>query len=236
MAEKILVVDDEVSLQETLTYKLEKEGYKVEVAGDGLTALELARSTNPDLVILDVMLPGMDGFEVCRTLRQETNIPVLMLTARDDEIDRVVGLEVGADDYLPKPFSMRELIARVKALLRRVRLIREEVGAAAQEGNLPQIMTFGNLEIDIPRREVRLDGVVVPFKPKEFDLLTYMGQHKGRVLTREMILEHVWGWGFIGDSRTVDVHIRWLREKIEPFPEKPERIVTVRGAGYRFEG
>jgi DNA-binding response OmpR family regulator len=236
MAEKILVVDDEVSLQETLTYKLEKEGYQVEVAGDGLTALELARSTNPDLVILDVMLPGMDGFEVCRTLRQETNIPVLMLTARDDEIDRVVGLEVGADDYLPKPFSMRELIARVKALLRRVRLIREEVGAAAQEGNLPQIMTFGNLEIDMTRREVRLDRVVVPCKPKEFDLLTFMGQHKGRVLTRELILERVWGWGFVGDSRTVDVHIRWLREKIEPTPDKPERIITVRGAGYRFEG
>lgn len=236
MAEKILVVDDEVSLQETLTYKLEKEGYLVEVAGDGLTALELARSTNPDLVILDVMLPGMDGFEVCRTLRQETNIPVLMLTARDDEIDRVVGLEVGADDYLPKPFSMRELIARVKALLRRVRLMREELGAAAQEGNLPQIMTFGNLEIDLTRREVRLNGVVVPCKPKEFDLLSFMGQHKGRVLTREMILERVWGWGFVGDSRTVDVHIRWLREKIEPAPDKPERIVTVRGAGYRFEG
>jgi len=236
MAEKILVVDDEVSLQETLTYKLEKEGYQVVVAGDGLTALELARSTNPDLVILDVMLPGMDGFEVCRTLRQETNIPVLMLTARDDEIDRVVGLEVGADDYLPKPFSMRELIARVKALLRRVRLIREEVGAAAQEGNLHQLMTFGNLEIDMTRREVRLDGVVVPCKPKEYDLLTFMGQHKGRVLTRELILERVWGWGFVGDSRTVDVHIRWLREKIEPTPDKPERIITVRGAGYRFEG
>lgn len=236
MAEKILVVDDEVSLQETLTYKLEKEGYQVEVAGDGLTALELARSTNPDLIILDVMLPGMDGFEVCRTLRQETNIPVLMLTARDDEIDRVVGLEVGADDYLPKPFSMRELIARVKALLRRVRLIREEVGTAAQEVNLPQIMTFGDLEIDMTRREVRLNGVVVPCKPKEYDLLTFMGQHKGRVLTREMILERVWGWGFMGDSRTVDVHIRWLREKIEPIPENPQRIVTVRGAGYRFEG
>ncbi|MEL7637361.1 MAG: response regulator transcription factor [Chloroflexi bacterium] len=236
MIEKILVVDDEVSLQETLTYKLEKEGYQVEVAGDGLTALELARSTKPDLVILDVMLPGMDGFEVCRTLRQETNIPVLMLTARDDEIDRVVGLEVGADDYLPKPFSMRELIARVKALLRRVRLMREEIGAAAQEGNLPQIMTFGNLEIDMTRREVRLGGVVVPCKPKEFDLLTFMGQNKGRVLTRELILERVWGWGFVGDSRTVDVHIRWLREKIETVPEKPERIVTVRGAGYRFEG
>ena len=236
MAEKILVVDDEVSLQETLTYKLEKEGYQVEVAGDGLTALELARSTNPDLVILDVMLPGMDGFEVCRTLRQETNIPVLMLTARDDEIDRVVGLEVGADDYLPKPFSMRELIARVKALLRRVRLIREEVGAAAQESNYPQILTFNNLEIDMTRREVRLNGIVVPCKPKEFDLLTFLGQNKGRVLTRELILERVWGWGFIGDSRTVDVHIRWLREKIEQIPEKPERIITVRGAGYRFEG
>ena len=236
MAEKILVVDDEVSLQETLTYKLKKEGYQVEVAGDGLTALELARSTHPDLVILDVMLPGMDGFEVCRNLRQESNIPVLMLTARDDEIDRVVGLEVGADDYLPKPFSMRELIARVKALLRRVRLIREEVGAAVQEGNLPQIMTFGNLEIDMTRREVRLNGVVVPCKPKEYDLLTFMGQHKGRVLTRELILERVWGWGFVGDSRTVDVHIRWLREKIEPTPDKPERIITVRGAGYRFEG
>lgn len=236
MAEKILVVDDEISLQETLTYKLQKEGYQVEVAGDGLTALELARSINPDLIILDVMLPGMDGFEVCRTLRQETNIPVLMLTARDDEIDRVVGLEVGADDYLPKPFSMRELIARVKALLRRVRLMREEMGTAIQEENLPKIMTFGNLEIDLTRREVRLNGKVLPCKPKEFDLLTFMGQHKGRVLTREFILERVWGWGFVGDSRTVDVHIRWLREKIEPIPEKPQRIITVRGAGYRFEG
>jgi len=236
MAEKILVVDDEISLQETLTYKLQKEGYQVEVAGDGLTALELARSINPDLIILDVMLPGMDGFEVCRTLRQETNIPVLMLTARDDEIDRVVGLEVGADDYLPKPFSMRELIARVKALLRRVRLMREEMGTAIQEENLPKIMTFGNLEIDLTRREVRLDRKVLPCKPKEFDLLTFMGQHKGRVLTREFILERVWGWGFVGDSRTVDVHIRWLREKIEPIPEKPQRIITVRGAGYRFEG
>ncbi len=236
MAEKILVVDDEVSLQETLTYKLQKEGYQVEVAGDGITALELARTTKPDLVILDVMLPGMDGFEVCRTLRQETNTPVLMLTARDDEIDRVVGLEVGADDYLPKPFSMRELIARVKALLRRVRLIREEVGTAAQEENLPKVMTFGNLEINMTRREVRLNGEVLPCKPKEYDLLTFMGQHKGRVLTREFILERVWGWGFVGDSRTVDVHIRWLREKIEPIPEKPQRIITVRGAGYRFEG
>jgi DNA-binding response OmpR family regulator len=236
MAEKILVVDDEVSLQETLAYNLKKEGYQVEVAGDGLTALEMARNNKPDLVVLDVMLPGMDGFEVCRILRQESNIPVLMLTARDDEIDRVVGLEVGADDYMAKPFSTRELVARIKALLRRVRLIKEEAGTAAQEAAQPKLLTFDNLVIDMTRREVRLDGEVVPCKPKEYELLTFMGQHKGRVLTRELILERVWGWGFVGDSRTVDVHIRWLREKIEPVPEKPQRIITVRGAGYRFEG
>ncbi len=157
-----------------------------------------------------------------------------MLTARDDEIDRVVGLEVGADDYLAKPFSMRELIARVKALLRRVRLIREEAGNL--DSDEPKLMTFGNLVIDMTRREVRLNEQVIPLKPKEYELLTFMGQHKGRVLTRELILERVWGWGFVGDSRTVDVHIRWLREKIEPTPDKPERIITVRGAGYRFEG
>jgi len=236
VAEKILVVDDEISLQETLAYNLSKEGYTVEVAGDGNKALELARSSKPDLVILDVMLPGLDGFEVCRILRQEANIPVLMLTARDDEIDRVVGLEVGADDYLVKPFSMRELIARIKALLRRVRLIREEVESTAQEGNQPKQLAFNDLVIDMTRREVKLGDSVLQLKPKEYELLLYMGQHKGQVLTREMILERVWGWDFVGDSRTVDVHIRWLREKIEPNPENPQRIVTVRGAGYRFEG
>ncbi len=236
MAEKILVVDDEISLQETLAYNLKKEGYQIDIAGDGYTALDLARSTKPDLVILDVMLPGLDGFEVCRILRQEANIPVLMLTARDDEIDRVVGLEVGADDYLAKPFSMRELIARVKALLRRVRMMREEAGVSSQEESLPKSMVFGNLTIDMTRREVRLDDKVIPCKPKEYELLVFFGQHKGRVLTRELILEQVWGWGFVGDSRTVDVHIRWLREKIEEVPEKPQRIITVRGAGYRFEG
>ncbi len=236
MAEKILVVDDEISLQETLAYNLKKEGYEIETAGDGTTAIDLARAKKPDLIILDIMLPGLDGFEVCRILRQETNTPVLMLTARDDEIDRVVGLEVGADDYLAKPFSMRELIARVKALLRRVRLIREEVDSKAQESEQPKQLTFGNLVIDITRREVRIDDKVVPFKPKEYELLTFMGQHKGQVLTRELILERVWGWDFVGDSRTVDVHVRWLREKIEVSPEKPQRIITVRGAGYRFEG
>ena len=236
MAEKILVVDDEISLQETLAYNLKKEGYEIETAGDGTTAIDLARAKKPDLIILDIMLPGLDGFEVCRILRQETNTPVLMLTARDDEIDRVVGLEVGADDYLAKPFSMRELIARVKALLRRVRLIREEVDSKAQETEQPKQLIFGNLVIDITRREVRIDEKVVPFKPKEYELLTFMGQHKGQVLTRGIILERVWGWDFVGDSRTVDVHVRWLREKIEVSPEKPQRIITVRGAGYRFEG
>ena len=236
MAEKILVVDDEISLQETLAYNLKKEGYEIETAGDGTTAIDLARAMKPDLIILDIMLPGLDGFEVCRILRQETNTPVLMLTARDDEIDRVVGLEVGADDYLAKPFSMRELIARVKALLRRVRLIREEVDSKAQETEQPKQLVFGNLVIDITRREVRIDEKVVPFKPKEYELLTFMGQHKGQVLTRGIILERVWGWDFVGDSRTVDVHVRWLREKIEVSPDKPTRIITVRGAGYRFEG
>jgi len=238
MAEKILVVDDEISLQETLAYNLKKQGYEVQTTGDGTDALELAREMEPDLIILDVMLPGLDGFEVCRILRREMSTPVLMLTARDDEIDRVVGLEVGADDYLAKPFSMRELLARVKAMLRRVRLIREEVNHAEGEDGKPkpEIMEFGNLRIDMTRREITVDGEVVAFKPKEYELLTFLAQHQGQVLSREFILERVWGWDFIGDSRTVDVHVRWLREKIEPNPAKPVRIVTVRGIGYRFEG
>lgn len=236
MAEKILVVDDEISLQETLAYNLKKQGYDVETTGNGTEALDIAREIKPDLIILDVMLPGLDGFEVCRILRREMTTPVLMLTARDDEIDRVVGLEVGADDYLAKPFSMRELIARVKAMLRRVRLVREEVAQNEAAKPEAEIMEFGNLRIDISRREITVDDAVVAFKPKEYELLTFFGQHKGKVLTREYILERVWGWDFIGDSRTVDVHVRWLREKIEVEPANPQRIVTVRGAGYRFEG
>lgn len=236
MAEKILVVDDEISLQETLAYNLKKQGYEVETTGNGTEALEIARETKPDLIILDVMLPGLDGFEVCRILRREMATPVLMLTARDDEIDRVVGLEVGADDYLAKPFSMRELIARVKAMLRRVRLDREEISQIEAAKPEAEIMEFGNLRIDMTRREITVDDAVVAFKPKEYELLTFFGQHKGKVLSREYILERVWGWDFIGDSRTVDVHVRWLREKIEVEPANPQRIVTVRGAGYRFEG
>jgi len=238
MTEKILVVDDEISLQETLAYNLKKQGYQVETIGDGSKVLDIVRTMKPDLIILDVMLPGLDGFEICRILRREMSTPVLMLTARDDEIDRVVGLEVGADDYLAKPFSMRELLARVKAMLRRVRLIREEVSSIQDKAIKPEneILAFDNLRIDLTRREITLDGQVVAFKPKEYELLLFFAQHQGQVLSREFILERVWGWDFIGDSRTVDVHVRWLREKIEGAPANPRRIITVRGAGYRFEG
>ncbi len=237
MAEKILVVEDEITLQETLTYNLKKQGYEVETVGDGAAALEFARRIRPDLIILDIMLPGMDGFEICRVLRQEMITPVLMLTARDDEIDRVVGLEVGADDYMTKPFSMRELMAKVKAMLRRVRLLREEFSTAQAPIEVGgQKLVFGNLTIDLGRREVRLNDLPVAMKPKEYDLLLFFAQHRGQVLSREFILERLWGWDFIGDSRTVDVHIRWLREKFEEDPALPQRLVTVRGAGYRFEG
>jgi DNA-binding response OmpR family regulator len=233
MSEKVLVVEDEISLQETLAYNLRKQGYEVDTAGEGPTALDKARSWNPDLIILDIMLPGIDGYEICRILRQEMTTPVLMLTARDDEIDRVVGLEVGADDYLTKPFSMRELMARVKAMLRRVRLIREEMDANTIQA---EVITFGNMTINLTRRETLIDEKPIPLKPKEYELLVFLAQHRGQVLTREFILERVWGWDFIGDSRTVDVHVRWLREKIEADPANPTRIITVRGAGYRFEG
>ncbi|GAP08591.1 MAG TPA: DNA-binding response regulator [Anaerolinea thermolimosa] len=240
MAEKILVVDDEIALQETLAYNLRREGYEVLTTGDGKTALELAHTFKPNLILLDVMLPGIDGFELCRILRQDMKTPVLMLTARDDEIDRVVGLEVGADDYMTKPFSMRELMARVKAMLRRVRMIREEVTsqvqASSESETLPLVFTFGNLSIDPSRREARLNGQVIALKPKEFELLLFLAQHRGQVLSREHILQQVWDWDYYGDSRTVDVHIRWLREKIEEDPSRPVRIITVRGAGYRFEG
>jgi DNA-binding response OmpR family regulator len=235
MPETILVVEDEPSLQETLAYNLKKEGYTVEAVGDGLVALESARRLKPDLIVLDLMLPGIDGFEVCRILRKEMTTPVLMLTARDDEIDRVVGLEVGADDYLTKPFSMRELMARVKAQLRRARLIREELWKQSAETPQEKI-SFDNLVINQTRREVILNDGPLQLKPKEYELLLFLAEHRGQMVSREFILERVWGWDYIGDSRTVDVHVRWLRQKIEADPGKPERIITVRGGGYRFEG
>jgi DNA-binding response OmpR family regulator len=234
MPDKVLVVEDEPALLETLSYNLTRQNYQVETASDGQKAVELARQIQPDLIVLDLMLPKLDGFEVCRILRQEMNTPILILTARDDEIDRVIGLELGADDYMTKPFSMREFLARVKALLRRVRLIREEMDNAEV---LPrEIIKYGNLTLDLTRREVLLDDKALMLKPKEFDLLLFLARHRGQVLSRQLILERVWGWDFSGGSRTVDVHVRWLREKIENNPAVPQRIVTVRGAGYRFEG
>jgi DNA-binding response OmpR family regulator len=238
MAETILVVEDEPSLQETLVYNLEKQGYTVEAAGDGRLAIEAARRLNPDLIVLDIMLPILDGFEVCKILRKEMTVPILMLTARDDEIDRVVGLEVGADDYLTKPFSMRELMARVKAQLRRTGMLRDEMAKLkTPDTNAPhEVLIFDNLRINLTRREVLLDDQVLALKPQEYELLLFFAQHKGQMLSREFILERVWGWDYIGDSRTVDVHVRWLRQKIEKDAAEPSRIVTVRGGGYRFEG
>ena len=237
---KLLVVEDEPTLLETLKYNLMRQGYEVATAADGMQALHSARAEKPDLLILDVMLPGLDGFEICRILRQEMNLPILMLTARDEEIDKVVGLEVGADDYLTKPFSMRELLARVKAHLRRVRLLREEMettGQAPKEtDDSGAVLAFGDLVIDESRREVQRKGAVLALKPKEFELLTFLARNRGIALGRSLILERVWGWDFDGGSRTVDVHIRWLREKIEEDSAQPKRILTVRGIGYRFDG
>jgi DNA-binding response OmpR family regulator len=237
---KILVVEDEPALVDTLEYSLSRQGYDVSVATDGVKALAMARQTQPDLVVLDVMLPQLDGYEVCRILRQEISAPIIMLTARADEVDKVVGLEVGADDYLTKPFSMRELIARVKALLRRVRLVREEMatsGGDGVRGDLPsERFVFDDLIIDLTRREVTFRGEVFHLKPKEFDLLVFLARNRGIVLSRDLILERVWGWDYDGGSRTVDVHVRWLREKVESDPANPLRIVTVRGIGYRFDG
>ena len=238
---RVLVVEDEPALIDTLEYNLRKQGYDVSIATDGRQAIDIARRQLPDLILLDLMLPVMDGFEVCRILRQEMSVPILMLTAKADEVDKVVGLEVGADDYLTKPFSMRELLARVKAMLRRVRMVREEVALERQDdganvaGSGEQFV-FDNLVIDLSRHEVLVDGKAIHLKPKEYELLVFLARNRGIVLSRDLILERVWGWDYDGGSRTVDVHIRWLREKIETNPATPHRIVTVRGIGYRFEG
>ncbi|MFN2224068.1 MAG: response regulator [Candidatus Promineifilaceae bacterium] len=241
MSRKVLVVEDEAVLLETLAYNLTRQGYTVGQATTGPQALEVAQDEQPDLVVLDIMLPGIDGFEVCRILRQETSVPILMLTARDDVVDKIVGLEVGADDYMTKPFSMREFLARVKAMMRRERLIREEVEAETEEGGArpgkrQERLVFDDLVIDLARREVRLQGDAIRLKPKEYDLLLFLARNRGIALSRDLILERVWGWEHHGGSRTVDVHVRWLRAKIEPDPSEARRIVTVRGIGYRFEG
>jgi DNA-binding response OmpR family regulator len=236
MPETILIVEDEPALRDTLSYNLKKDGFTVEAVGDGRTAVDSARNLKPDLIILDIMLPELDVLEVARIIRKEMNTPILMLTARDDEIDRVVGLEVGADDYLTKPFSMRELMARVKAQLRRTRLLKDELGKKGPTPAQQSKLTFEDLIINLTRREVTLHGEPIKLKPKEYELLEFFARHREQMLSREFILERVWGWDFIGDSRTVDVHVRWLRQKIEDDASNPTRIITVRGGGYRFEG
>ena len=223
----ILVVEDEVTLREALVYNLNKEGYTVLQAGTGLDALALAREEAPDVVILDLMLPELDGLSVCRSLRRDPATAasgILMLTARSGELDKIVGLESGADDYLTKPFSLGELLARVRALLRRAR-------STAPRDTLEA----GNLVLDLIARRATRNGVDLPLKPKEFSLLAELMRHRGAVLSRDLLLNHVWGQDFFGDDRTVDVHVRLLREKIEDDPAHPVHIQTVRGLGYRFE-
>ncbi len=231
-AQTVLVVEDEENILEAIRYNLEHEGYSLLATDDGEDGLKLAREGNPDLIILDVMLPKLDGFEVCRILRRETSVPILMLTAKGEEIDRVVGLELGADDYVTKPFSMRELIVRVRNLLRRSHPSSEP----GPQASSPGAFEVNGLEVDLTSHTARIDGKTLKMKPREFDLLALLMENAGRAFTREQILERLWGYDYIGDTRTVDVHIRWLREKIETIPSQPRRIVTIRGVGYRFDG
>jgi len=230
---KVLVVEDDRTLLEVLQYNLSQQGYDVLAAADGAQGLETARSGKPDLVILDVMLPKMDGYEVCRILRKETTVPILMLTARTEETDRVVGLEVGADDYVTKPFSMRELMARVRAMLRRTEMMKKEPAPAGGAGRAP--LKAGDFEIDTARHRVCRGGVVVELSRMEFALLEFLARNQGQVFSRDHLLEKVWGYDFAGDTRTVDVHVSWLRHKIEADPAHPKHLVTVRGVGYKFE-
>jgi two-component system OmpR family response regulator len=226
----ILIVEDDKALIDVLKYNLEKEGYNITTAFDGSQALEVARSSRPDVILLDVMLPKMDGFEVCRILRKEMTVPILMLTAKDSEIDKIVGLEIGADDYLTKPFSMRELVARIRAMLRRSEMV--ETKPTGKGGPIK----VGDIEIDTARRRASVSGSALKLTAKEFDLLLFLAENKGIVFNREQLLDRVWGYDYPGDTRTVDVHIRWLREKIETDPGKPRYLITVRGVGYKLEG
>ena len=242
MGRKILVVDDEAVLVETIAYNLEQAGYQVMTAADGNSALETARREEPDLIILDIMLPEMDGLEVCRQLRRENvtaQTPIMMLTAKGDEIDKVVGLEVGADDYVTKPFGRRELLARVRALLRRADYIppAEERGdqeAVVETPRPGRELAIGPLRVDLAGRRVNCRGKELELQPKQFDLLVYLMRNRGTVLTRDQLLHNVWGYDYVGDTRTVDVHVRWLREKLEEDPANPKLIQTVRGVGYCF--
>jgi DNA-binding response OmpR family regulator len=230
---KVLLVEDDQSLAESLRYNLIREGYSVTWSADGEDAVAQAKVKDPDLVILDLMLPKLDGFEVCRRIRRERNVPILVLSARDDELDKVVGLELGADDYVTKPFGLKELMARVRAMLRR-----SEIAASEQQAGDAdrKTLTAGNLTVDVERHQVTRGDQQINLTPKEFELLVYLMRNRGIVVTRDVLLDKIWGYEFAGDTRTIDVHVRWLRSKIEETPNQPTRIVTVRGLGYKFEG
>ena len=229
----VLVVEDEPNLADTIAYNLKREGHTTAVVGDGYAAVQAAREQAPDVVILDIMLPGIDGLEVCRRVRRTSSVPILMLTARADEMDRVVGLQVGADDYLSKPFSMRELLARVRALLRRRDMLREEIAAQQPTNDRVDVLDADDLFLDPGAHRVTLRGRAIDLTPKEFALLELLLRHQGQVLRPTRLLEMVWGY-VDTDTRTVAVHIRSLRSKIEDDPSNPRRIETVRGVGYRY--
>ncbi len=221
---KLLVVEDDQTLSETLVYNLKREGYEVIQADDGISALNLAREHQPDLILLDIGLPELDGLSVCRTLRREMSVIIVLLTARSGEMDRIIGLDLGADDYITKPFSLGELLARLRAVQRR------------GQRDVDLRLKSGDLILDLVGRRALKGDQVLTLSPREYELLAEFIRHKGAVLTRDLLLQRVWGFDFTGDTRTVDVHIRWLREKIEDDPANPLRIETVRGLGYRFEG
>ena len=246
----ILVVDDEPAITDAIAYTLRKEGYRVEIASTGTEAIAAARQLQPDAIVLDVMLPGVDGLQVCRTLRAESTVPILLLSAKGEEIDRVVGLELGADDYLGKPFAMRELLARIRAMLRRVEMMRGPAGGVVEpvedlrqassavpeqpDAGAEEIVRVGNLVVNRARREAMIGTRQLSLRPKEFDLLYFLASHPNVVHSRKVLLQRVWGYDYPIDTRTVDVHVRWLRQKIEQDPQAPARIETVRGFGYRL--
>ena len=225
---KVLVVDDEQPIVDAVAYNLRKEGYQTVTAGNAEQCMDVAKRENPDLVVLDVMLPSASGFDVCRMLRRQSNVPIIMLTAKVEETDRIVGLELGADDYITKPFSMRELLARVKTVLRRSGFRSPEVP--------DEVVTVQGIKVDPRRHEVSVDGNAISLSPKEFDLLFFLARHPGQVFSRQLLLDNVWGIDAYVEDRTVDVHIRWLREKVERDPSHPERLMTVRGVGYKLAG
>ena len=228
-SKKILIVEDEVSISDIVKFNLLKEGFEIDTAYDGEEGLKKAQSLNYDLVLLDIMLPQMDGFQVCRKVRETSSVPIIMLTAKEDEVDKVLGLELGADDYITKPFGMRELIARVKANIRRIELDDSET----QNSN-NKVSNYGNLTIDMTKYEVRKDDRPLELTLREFELLKYLAEQENQVFSREQLLEEVWGYEYYGDIRTVDVTIRRLREKVEDDPGEPKYIMTKRGIGYYF--